>query len=43
VDRTHRAYSPYTFIVAALAIILMTPIVLQSTPTDRFPDIRTFR
>src|SRR6266481_997897 len=30
---------PYTFIVAALAIILMTPIVLQRTPTDVFPDI----
>src|SRR6266478_8747231 len=30
---------PYTFIVAALVIILMTPIVLQRTPTDIFPDI----
>jgi multidrug efflux pump subunit AcrB len=30
---------PYTFIVAALVIILMTPIVLQHTPTDIFPDI----
>lgn len=30
---------PYTFVVAALAIILMTPIVLQRTPTDVFPDI----
>ncbi len=30
---------PYTFLVAALVIILMTPIVLQRTPTDIFPDI----
>jgi len=30
---------PYTFIVAALVIILMTPIVLQRTPTDIFPVI----
>lgn len=30
---------PYTFIVAALVIILMTPIVLQRTPTDVFPNI----
>ncbi len=30
---------PYTFIVAALVIILMTPIVLQRTPTDMFPNI----
>src|SRR5580704_9016580 len=30
---------PYTFIVAALVIILMTPLVLQRTPTDVFPDI----
>jgi CzcA family heavy metal efflux pump len=30
---------PYTFIVAALVIFLMTPIVLQRTPTDIFPDI----
>ena len=30
---------PYTFIVAALVIVLMTPIVLQRTPTDVFPDI----
>jgi len=30
---------PYTFIVAALAIVLMTPIVLERTPTDIFPDI----
>jgi CzcA family heavy metal efflux pump len=30
---------PYTFIVAALVILLMTPIVLQRTPTDVFPDI----
>jgi multidrug efflux pump subunit AcrB len=30
---------PYTFIVAALVIVLMTPIVLQRTPTDIFPSI----
>ncbi len=30
---------PYTFIVAALVIILMTPVVLQRTPTDIFPNI----
>jgi len=30
---------PYTFLVAALIIILMTPIILQRTPTDIFPDI----
>jgi CzcA family heavy metal efflux pump len=30
---------PYTFLVAALIIILMTPIVLQRTPTDIFPNI----
>ncbi len=27
---------PYTFIVAALVIILMAPIVIQRTPTDIF-------
>ena len=30
---------PYTFIVMALVIILLTPIVLLRTPTDIFPDI----
>jgi CzcA family heavy metal efflux pump len=30
---------PYTFIVFALMIILMTPIVLMRTPTDIFPAI----
>src|SRR6202162_4099861 len=30
---------PYTFIVAALVIVLMSPIVLQRTPTDVFPNI----
>ncbi len=30
---------PYTFIVLALAIILLTPVVLLRTPTDIFPDI----
>ncbi len=30
---------PYTFVVAALALILMTPLVLLRTPTDIFPQI----
>jgi CzcA family heavy metal efflux pump len=30
---------PYTFVVMALVIILLTPIVLLRTPTDIFPDI----
>ncbi len=30
---------PYTFIVAALVIVLMMPIVLQRTPVDVFPNI----
>jgi len=30
---------PYTFIVFALVIVLVTPIVLQRTPTDIFPEI----
>src|SRR5277367_6722183 len=30
---------PYTFIVAALVIVLMTPVVLQRTPVDVFPNI----
>jgi CzcA family heavy metal efflux pump len=30
---------PYTFIVAALVLVLMAPIVLQRTPTDVFPNI----
>src|SRR5579872_7338464 len=30
---------PYTFIVLALIIVLMTPLVLQRTPTDIFPEI----
>jgi CzcA family heavy metal efflux pump len=30
---------PYTFIVMALLILLATPVALQSTPTDIFPDI----
>jgi multidrug efflux pump subunit AcrB len=30
---------PYTFIVLALLILLATPFVLLSTPTDIFPDI----
>ena len=30
---------PYTFVVLALVIILLTPVVLQRTPTDIFPEI----
>ncbi len=30
---------PYTFIVAALLILLSTPYVLRNMPTDIFPDI----
>src|SRR5579862_9044555 len=30
---------PYTFIVFALVVILITPFVLQHTPVDIFPDI----
>jgi multidrug efflux pump subunit AcrB len=30
---------PYTFVVAALLLILMTPFVLVRTPTDIFPTI----
>ncbi|MEI6714290.1 MAG: efflux RND transporter permease subunit [Verrucomicrobiota bacterium] len=30
---------PYTFVVAALALLLMTPFVLLRTPTDIFPAI----
>src|SRR5260370_11855647 len=30
---------PYTFIVMALVIILLTPLVVIRTPTDIFPDI----
>jgi multidrug efflux pump subunit AcrB len=30
---------PYTFIVVALVIVLMSPLVLLRTPTDIFPEI----
>uniref|UniRef100_UPI003FA7744D efflux RND transporter permease subunit n=1 Tax=Salmonella enterica TaxID=28901 RepID=UPI003FA7744D len=30
---------PYTFIVAALLIVLATPFVLRSTPVDVFPEV----
>ena len=30
---------PYTFIVMALVILLLTPLVVYRTPTDIFPDI----
>ncbi|MES3010392.1 MAG: efflux RND transporter permease subunit [Pseudomonadota bacterium] len=30
---------PYTFIVAALLILLVTPLVLKKTPVDVFPEV----
>src|SRR5665811_1929795 len=30
---------PYTFVVMALVILLLTPVALLRTPTDIFPDI----
>ena len=30
---------PYTFVVAALLLVLMTPLILLRTPTDIFPAI----
>jgi multidrug efflux pump subunit AcrB len=30
---------PYTFVVAALLLLLLTPFILQRTPTDIFPAI----
>src|SRR5580700_8179982 len=30
---------PYTFVVAALVLILLTPLILLRTPTDIFPAI----
>src|SRR6185312_3633386 len=30
---------PYTFIVMALLILILSPIVIQRTPVDIFPDI----
>src|SRR6202007_3018256 len=30
---------PFTFVVMALVIILLTPVALQRTPTDIFPEI----
>jgi len=30
---------PYTFVVAALVLLLLAPLVLLRTPTDIFPDI----
>ena len=30
---------PYTFVVASLVLLLLTPFVLQRTPTDIFPSI----
>jgi multidrug efflux pump subunit AcrB len=30
---------PYTFIVLALVILILSPVVILSTPTDIFPSI----
>jgi multidrug efflux pump subunit AcrB len=30
---------PYTFVVVALLILIMSPVVIQRTPTDMFPNI----
>jgi multidrug efflux pump subunit AcrB len=30
---------PYTFVVAALVLLLLTPLVLLRTPTDILPEI----
>ena len=30
---------PYTFVVAALLLVLLTPLILMRTPTDIFPAI----
>jgi len=30
---------PYTFVVLALVIVLLTPVILMRTPTDIFPNI----
>ena len=30
---------PYTFVVLALVVLLLTPVVLKRTPTDIFPNI----
>src|SRR5918999_1315628 len=30
---------PYTFIVLALLILILSPVIISRTPTDIFPDI----
>src|SRR5262245_23487773 len=30
---------PYTFVVAAIVLVLLTPFILLRTPTDIFPNI----
>jgi multidrug efflux pump subunit AcrB len=30
---------PYTFVVTALLILILTPVVVERTPTDVFPNI----
>jgi multidrug efflux pump subunit AcrB len=30
---------PYTFVVCAIVLLLLTPLILLRTPTDIFPNI----
>jgi len=39
VDRSLALRRPYTFVVAALLLLLVTPFVLTRTPTDIFRAI----
>jgi multidrug efflux pump subunit AcrB len=39
VDHSPALNRPYTFVVAALLLLLVTPFVLTRTPTDIFPSI----
>jgi len=39
VDCPSRLRRPYTFVVAALLLVLLTPFVLLRTPVDIFPSI----
>ena len=38
-DRTIALDRPYTFIVLALLILVISPLVILRTPTDIFPNI----
>jgi multidrug efflux pump subunit AcrB len=39
VDRKLALDRPYTFIIMALLILIMSPVVIMRTPTDIFPNI----